>query len=896
MLRDLFIAKNPEEPYTRADAEDWESILCQVFLETAESSAAAGSGQTAKSGPQGPVSKAKKAMRGYLQALDHILKVAFERSLAQLVAPRIPVSPSLNPAQQQTLVLFQDEGPVGFALKWYLEYQAHLRLLVFRDPLHREWNDAGLAIKAVGAWWAVALSTIIFNLAYGPWESEAWFQKAKEGAEAYFAKIRPSDILFNELYGPICSDRGEDPRGTLVHKQSLLKELSKSRLFFSRGEKVALRRWFSWHKAVAENLQTWHLRLCTLMALGIEIGAYKKKVDLPYFRPLTFKPEKPQESDQVAKDVVEAAAAGSAASSSSAAPPPVEDKGGVKKPDAVVQKLRAKCRNTLFLAVEALARPGFYFLVKRLFLLSRPFYNAHADTAKTLRGPAAAKSWYLAQAQGQWREALNSCLLLLEDSNTLEDVGLEVTFDPGLAKNTKVEDPLVVTQDAIAQDCWNLVLNLLAKRVASMSWHTEYYPGRFALLLSPLPQEVTGFLKTLASDYEAFQKLSETKKPSRFVQALQAGSPFNTAWVRELAFLLCDPKAGVDKETAVCWAKAAVGQVFSTFGGTKVVEDNFHQLRLKESKPGVQKRKLPLNKQLQTAQTAGTLTEHGWAELELSGEGTDATWDNDWCYPAKHVPSLDTSPLEAAAAKWPSYTPQSSLGLVGLLHLLRTENAKGPLNQDRLATVWKGSLLPAGTVFQEGKSKDFWVSLGTIGTGLVRAWKLEQRKTGNKTFLFLKPATAGLDEVLRWVHVFDWDNFSVTPTEAWSPFHSFLATKGKGFAEVGGMALCPTGNSLPLLHHACLKAFWKLPKTTLEKVRRAQGAKVAAGTTLVALLKGIIQAAMPALSLQRIAEILSQRLLHMDASAGLDVPAELLEDALPDARDQKEIQDRMCCV
>eukprot|EP00974_Lingulodinium_polyedra_P082039 7942878-Lingulodinium_polyedra.AAC.1 len=87
----------------------------------------------------------------------------------------------------------------------------------------------------------------------------------KEGAGEFFALAGPDDKLFNELYPVICQERGEAPQGTRKHKENLLHELAQNPLFFRKGERAALRRWFSWHKAMAENRESWHLRLLTLL-------------------------------------------------------------------------------------------------------------------------------------------------------------------------------------------------------------------------------------------------------------------------------------------------------------------------------------------------------------------------------------------------------------------------------------------------------------------------------------------------------------------------------------------------------------------------------------------------------------------------------------------------------
>eukprot|EP00974_Lingulodinium_polyedra_P066193 6405708-Lingulodinium_polyedra.AAC.1 len=101
-----------------------------------------------------------------------------------------------------------------------------------------------------------------------------------------------------------------------------------------------------------------------------------------------------------------AEAASSSRAASSKAVPVQEVHGPIQKDDQDVKELRKKCRNTLFLAIEALARPDFKDLVARIFLLCQPLYSAHTQTVKQLKGKQGAQQWYLGAAQGSWLKPL----------------------------------------------------------------------------------------------------------------------------------------------------------------------------------------------------------------------------------------------------------------------------------------------------------------------------------------------------------------------------------------------------------------------------------------------------------------------------------------------------------
>eukprot|EP00974_Lingulodinium_polyedra_P078296 7581073-Lingulodinium_polyedra.AAC.1 len=110
-------------------------------------------------------------------------------------------------------------------------------------------------------------------------------------------------------------------------------------------------------------------------------------------------------------------------------------------------------------------------------------------------------------------------------------MGMEVDMEPSWAQKLEVNHWHVAQQDAVAEDLWTLTLQLLSKRAASQSWYSDYYPGMFALLLHPDEAVVEEFLHVLKTDYDAFAAASKVGHPTRFTEAMVAGSPFQTAFV-----------------------------------------------------------------------------------------------------------------------------------------------------------------------------------------------------------------------------------------------------------------------------------------------------------------------------------------------------------------------------
>ena len=68
-------------------------------------------------------------------------------------------------------------------------------------------------------------------------------------------------------------------------------------------------------------------------------------------------------------------------------------------------------------------------------------------------------------------------------------------------------------EDGLAQVVWKLVLNRVARRCSSMSWHSHGWPGLFAMLASVSPLVRQGALQTLRRGWKALTRASECQLP-----------------------------------------------------------------------------------------------------------------------------------------------------------------------------------------------------------------------------------------------------------------------------------------------------------------------------------------------------------------------------------------------
>ena len=71
-----------------------------------------------------------------------------------------------------------DQGSVGWPALFYLLFSLGMMLVPMTEPPHRVWNDVSLSINQVDVMReARQLSTLLFGLNCGPFDSAAWFHK-----------------------------------------------------------------------------------------------------------------------------------------------------------------------------------------------------------------------------------------------------------------------------------------------------------------------------------------------------------------------------------------------------------------------------------------------------------------------------------------------------------------------------------------------------------------------------------------------------------------------------------------------------------------------------------------------------------------------------------------------
>ena len=95
-----------------------------------------------------------------LKALDKVIKARTGLGLEPFGA-----GSTEGAYPHRTLVLHMDEASVNLSAFCFLAFRKRLRVLFTRDPFHRAWNDAKLALSSTNQFWVTLLCRVVMNVA-----------------------------------------------------------------------------------------------------------------------------------------------------------------------------------------------------------------------------------------------------------------------------------------------------------------------------------------------------------------------------------------------------------------------------------------------------------------------------------------------------------------------------------------------------------------------------------------------------------------------------------------------------------------------------------------------------------------------------------------------------------
>ena len=141
----------------------------------------------------------RKATFWLLKALNHALKLATGRGLEGWVQRPNIMRLLQEPAQAlvlshfanapRALSIVADQAGTGVAAAAFLQHHLGLSVALLMDPPHRFWNSEKLGLVQGDGWETIALTSLVFNINYGPWQTGGWLAQLSGAHSEYFSRF-----------------------------------------------------------------------------------------------------------------------------------------------------------------------------------------------------------------------------------------------------------------------------------------------------------------------------------------------------------------------------------------------------------------------------------------------------------------------------------------------------------------------------------------------------------------------------------------------------------------------------------------------------------------------------------------------------------------------------------
>eukprot|EP00971_Amphidinium_carterae_P229848 4561027-Amphidinium_carterae.2 len=180
------------------------------------------------------------------------------------------------------LVLTGDEASSNLRMLHWLSGQVKARVLWFRDPAHRSWNDARAGLRDTGLWVDILESLQVCSTLQGPWRTGSWWTEMKASASQHIAKGSWQDpwfvALLDELsaeYKHIVQDTSDDSL------KAVWNALVNDRALDAKGQKVGMTRWFQWCESWKKFGDRYYTMYFHMLVLAKSTGIYKSVDESP---------------------------------------------------------------------------------------------------------------------------------------------------------------------------------------------------------------------------------------------------------------------------------------------------------------------------------------------------------------------------------------------------------------------------------------------------------------------------------------------------------------------------------------------------------------------------------------------------------------------------------------
>ena len=161
-------------------------------------------------------------------------------------------------------------------------------------------------------------------------------------------------------------------------------------------------------------------------------------------------------------------------------------------------------------------------------------------------------------------------------------MGFTVDFGRGLPGGISIAHDLVKDEDDKAERAMGLWLLVSYHRTGSMMWHFASWLRLLALCASDDLDDVFLCIRRMREHYRAFINASAKMGNMFFLKKVVMASPFSSLIVSEIADFICGPDF-LPNDWKLKRFRDYARSLCSSWGQTKVVEDNFKKMRDREA-------------------------------------------------------------------------------------------------------------------------------------------------------------------------------------------------------------------------------------------------------------------------------------------------------------------------
>ena len=165
-------------------------------------------------------------------------------------------------------------------------------------------------------------------------------------------------------------------------------------------------------------------------------------------------------------------------------------------------------------------------------VLSRGVRKWHSDQVSENTSPSANVAFYRSQATGQYWPALAHAFEAVRDVERLADMGFCTRCPLGMKGKLAADHPLVLDENTWAALAMRFCFALLLHRWASLLWHVQALPGRFAALVDPSADIREAALAFIKECWQVW--LEADKRTEKQVRSWCKRSWFQCVVVREV--------------------------------------------------------------------------------------------------------------------------------------------------------------------------------------------------------------------------------------------------------------------------------------------------------------------------------------------------------------------------